>query len=180
MDYWGTAGAGQMVGWGAGDTGTLLIQEYGWTKNMGALNSVDQEDSFPEDRPAVPSKWKALLPADDPRYLRSRRSTQIFVGIALAVSVIIALYVFVQVPWNTTITLNQRNSGEEFGLPIFAILIWPAAYVGVLIGALREKPKPIPYWEYSLGRWIVYLILAAFMTGLLIWSLEFLNTASVS
>lgn len=121
-----------------------------------------------------------MLAADDPRYLRSRRSTQILIGIALTVSVIITLYVFVQVPWNTTITLNQRNSGQEFGLPIFAILIWPAAYVGVLIVALREKPKSIPYWEYSLGRWIIYLMLAAFMTGLLIWSLDFLNTASGS
>ncbi len=129
------------------------------------------------DEGASPSKWKTIVPVDDPRNVAFWKVTRVIVIVALSVVTAFTAYVLVAVPWDTTLELRQRKSGDPFYLPTFAMLIWPLACAMILAIAVREKPKALPYWECVFGGAIVTIFLLCCLAGALIWGLNLLNVS---
>ncbi|MGD9605920.1 MAG: hypothetical protein AB7V10_00435 [Leucobacter sp.] len=114
-----------------------------------------------ENAPESVSKWKALIDADDPRLARFRKLSRRLAIIAFSIVILLAVWVFVSVPWDTTIEFRERNSGAPFRVPTVFMLALPLVMTPMMVAGLREKPKSLPYWEYRLGLSIISIGLVA-------------------
>ena len=140
---------------------------------------MEEESDQNSQDSAQPSRWKEIIEVDDPRYFRMRRGNRFFISAGVALTVLATIFVLIQVPLDTTISLRQRNSGNSFGLPIIALFAAPAFLVFMLVRELRDQPKPVFYSEYVFARWFAYLTLAAITYFHLVWSQAVLEAAGV-